>query len=94
METSIVSSANKSPHKSKLIKKQASDNVVKFLKTKGITGKGQMPRNSYPTNSKKWDKYFPNGKVSGGTKTPKTDLMVGKARISLKTGRCTINKWW
>ena len=86
METSIVSSANKSPHKSKLIKKQASDNVVKFLKSKGITGKGKMPRNSYPTNAKKWDKYFPNGKVSGGTKTPKTDLMVGRARISLKTG--------
>jgi hypothetical protein len=86
METSIVSSANKTPHKSKLIKKQASDNVVKFLKTKGITGKGQMPRNSYPTNPKKWDKYFPGGKVSGGTKTPKTDLMVGKTRISLKTG--------
>jgi len=86
METSIVNAANNDTHTSKLIKKDAAKKVVKFLNSKGVKGKGKMPKSIYPTNSKKWDVYFPGKKVSGSTKTPKTDLMIGNTRISLKTG--------
>ena len=45
-----------------------------------LTGKGRMAANVYPT-SKKWQSY---GK--GANDIAKTDLLVGKKRISLKTG--------
>jgi hypothetical protein len=33
-----------------------------------------------------WAQYFPNGSVPSGTKTPKTDIMIGDARMSVKMG--------
>tara|TARA_Y100000310_G_scaffold87052_1_gene83942 strand:- start:264 stop:1298 length:1035 start_codon:yes stop_codon:yes gene_type:complete len=85
METSIVNAVNGSPHTSRLVKEKAVKNIVKFLKSNGISGKAQMPNNNYQTNSQKWDVYF-DGKVPGSTRTPKTDFMVGSTKISLKTG--------
>lgn len=86
METSIVKAANNDTHTSKLVKKESAKKVIKFLNSKGVRGEGKMPKSIYPTNSKKWDVYFPGKRVSGATKTPKTDLMIGDTRISLKTG--------
>ena len=83
MEKVIVSAANGPKFKSKLIPN--SDKVgKKIIKDNRLTGKGAFPANSYPA-SKKWNEYFPSG-AKGSTLTPKTDLMVGKKRISLKTG--------
>ena len=86
METSIVNAANNDKHTSNLIKEQSAKNIIKFLNSKGIKGKGQMPASIYPTNPTKWDKYFPNKRVPGSTKTPKTDIIIGNTKISLKTG--------
>lgn len=33
-----------------------------------------------------WSQYFKDGKVPSGTKTPKTDVMIGKNRCSVKMG--------
>ena len=33
-----------------------------------------------------WSQYFEGGKVPSGTKTPKTDVMIGKKRCSVKMG--------
>ena len=86
METSIVNAANGDKHTSSLVKEKAAKNIIKFLNSKGVKGKGQMPASIYPTNFAKWDKYFPNSKVPGSTKTPKTDIIIGNTKISLKTG--------
>jgi len=86
METSIVNAANKDTHTSKMITKEAAQNIIRFLNSKGISGKGKMPASMYATNPSKWDKYFPGGRVPGATKTPKTDLIIGRSNISLKTG--------
>ena len=83
MEKVIVSAANGPKFKSKLIPN--SDKVgKKIVKDNRLVGKGNFPANSYPA-SKKWNEYFPSG-AKGSTLTPKTDLIVGKKRISLKTG--------
>ena len=44
-----------------------------------------MPKKHYEVTSL-WASHFPKG-VKGGTKTPKTDFMIGNRRISLKTGK-------
>ena len=86
MEKAIVDGMNGDKHTVKSIDKKAVDNIIKFMKKAKVSGKARMPAGSYPTNSKKWDKYFPGGKVPGGTKTPKTDMIIGRHKVSLKTG--------
>jgi len=83
MERVIVAAAGGPAYKpnDKKIAKDAGDKIVKKLKLKG---KGAMPNDSYEVTSD-WSKYFPQG-VKGGTKTPKTDFLIGDKRISLKTG--------
>ena len=42
-------------------------------------------QNTYPA-SKEWNKYFAPGKARGSTLTPKTDIIIGKKKVSVKTG--------
>ena len=83
MEKVIVSAAGGESFTSNLITN--SDEVgKKIINDLKLSGKGSFPKNSYPA-SKRWNQYFPDG-AKGSTLTPKTDLMVGNKRISLKTG--------
>jgi hypothetical protein len=77
MELAIVQSSNGDKLRHPEFTDQAS-NIVEYLKHNGISGKGEhMGSGSYPI-SPFWVDH-------GGTdSTPKTDLMIGKAKISLK----------
>ena len=85
MEKVIVAAAggpNYTP-KDKRISPDVGKKIVNDLK---LSGKGVMPANIYDVTGQ-WAQYFPNRKVPGATKTPKTDLIIGNKRISLKTGK-------
>ena len=83
MEKVIVSAAGGEPFVSKLIP-NSEDIGKKIITDLKLSGKGAFPKNSYPA-TKRWNQYFPSG-AKGSTLTPKTDLMIGDKRISLKTG--------
>ena len=84
MERVIVAAAGGPAYKPK-DKKIAPDAGKKIVKKLKLTGKGAMPKNAYEVTSQ-WAEHFPDGKVPGATKTPKTDFLIGDRRISLKTG--------
>ena len=85
MEKVIVSSAGGPKFVSKLI--PDSEEVGKKIASKlGISNDGgRMPADKYPA-SKEWAEYFKPGKPQGSTLTPKTDIIIGKRRVSVKTG--------
>ena len=85
MEEVILSAAGGPKFVSKLIpnSEEVGKKIVKKLKL--VNQGGKMPNNTYPA-SKEWNKYFAPGKAKGSTLTPKTDIIVGKKRISVKTG--------
>ena len=83
MEKVIVFAAGGEPFVSKLIP-NSEDIGKKIITDLKLSGKGAFPKNSYPA-TKRWNQYFPSG-AKGSTLTPKTDLMIGDKRISLKTG--------
>ena len=85
MEKVIVAAAG-GPSYTPRDKKISPDAGKKIVKDLRLTGKGQMPKNTYDVTSD-WASYFPGGKAPGGTKTPKTDFIIGNKRISLKTGK-------
>jgi hypothetical protein len=87
MEEAIVARWNKQPFPSDIkdIDPEAVDIIVNALKGKA-TGKAAVLGASTLDVSKNWAKYFPKG-VPGGTKTPKTDILIGKKKISLKSGK-------
>lgn len=82
MEHVIVSSAGGPSFTSKSIPSEVGDKIVNSLK---LTGKGKFPKNKYPA-TKRWNEHFPKSGAKGSTLTPKTDFLIGKKRISLKTG--------
>ena len=84
MEKVIVSAAGGPKFKSKLIKddQKVGKKIIKSLK---LSGKGSFPKNSYPATDE-WSSYFGPRGAKGSTLTPKTDLLIGNKRISLKTG--------
>ena len=84
MEKVIVDGANGEGVESKYFP-NAPEIGKKIVKTCGLKGKGKFPANSYPATAK-WNQYFEGGKAKGSTLTPKTDIVVGKDRISVKTG--------
>ena len=87
MEEVIISAVNGKPvgNAKHDIDKEAGVKVAAFLKKSGIRGKGVvLGADNYPVSAE-WASFWP-GKVPGSTKTPKTDFIIGKARISLKTG--------
>jgi hypothetical protein len=84
MEKVIVDGANDEGVESKYFP-NAPEIGKKIVKTCGLKGKGEFPANSYPATPK-WNQYFEGGKAKGSTLTPKTDIIVGTDRISVKTG--------
>ena len=83
MEKVIVSAAGGTPFTSKNID-NSNEVGKKIVDTLKLSGKATFPQNAYPA-SKKWNSYFPGG-AKGSTLTPKTDFVIGKDKISLKTG--------
>lgn len=88
MEEFIIAAVNgsKEPKSKYGIPAGAGKNVAKFLKSKGISGKGKVLGADTITVTPEWSSYWPGGSVPGSTKTPKTDFVIGKNKISLKSG--------
>jgi len=84
MEKVIVDAANGKGVESSLID-NAPEVGKNIVKTARLKGKGKFPANAYPATPN-WNKHFPGGKAKGSTLTPKTDIVVGNDRISVKTG--------
>ena len=83
MEHAIVTAVNGKEEQQPNIDLGAGRKVADALKLKGsaeVLGASQI--NVTP----QWAQYWPSGKVPGSTKTPKTDIKIGKKKISLKTG--------
>jgi hypothetical protein len=68
------------------ITKEGIDIIVNSLRGKA-KGKASVLGASTIEVSPNWAKYFPGGKVPGSTKTPKTDIVIGGSKISLKSGK-------
>ena len=83
MEHAIVTALNGKEKPQKGIPKGAGSKVVKSLR---LTGKAQVLGAEQIDVSELWSQYWPEGKVPASTKTPKTDIMIGRKKISLKTG--------
>jgi len=71
----------------KRITQENVEKIVAELKSKGESGKASSLGASTMPVTKEWSTYWPEGKVPGGTKTPKTDIVIGSDKISLKTGQ-------
>jgi len=84
MEDGIVTAWNtKAPYwpRAMTISREVPDNVVTYLKQQGVQGKRakKVARKSVKI-TKQWARY------GGVDNTPKTDILIGAYRISLKTG--------
>lgn len=84
MEKVIVDAANGEGVENKYFP-NAPEVGKKIVRSCSLKGKGYFPKNAYSATAK-WNSYFPGGKAKGSTLTPKTDIVVGKDRISVKTG--------
>ena len=84
MEKVIVDGANGKGVESSLID-NAPEVGKKIVQKCRLKGKGKFPANSYPSTPN-WNKHFEGGKAKGSTLTPKTDIVVGSDKISVKTG--------
>lgn len=90
MEGAIAAAANDEKFiisKNSKIDKNAPYKVIKFLKKNGISGKGVKLFGMFPVNPNKWGKYFKEGSRPSN---PKTDITIGKNKISLKTGKARL----
>ena len=83
MEKVIVDAANGKEEKSELIPNSV-EVGKKIVSSLNLNGPGKFPANTYQA-SEEWNSYFPDG-AKGSTLTPKTDIVVGDKRISVKTG--------
>ena len=83
MEKVIVDAANGKEEESKLIPNSV-EVGKKIVSSLNLKGPGKFPANTYQA-SQEWNSYFPDG-AKGSTLTPKTDIVVGDKRISVKTG--------
>ena len=61
--------------------------IVKSIKKIFKSGNADVLGAEQIDVSKEWKKFWPGGKVPSSTKTPKTDIKIGKSRISLKSGK-------
>ena len=87
-EEVIVAAWNGTPEpKTKSISPDAGKKIVKYLKSQNITGKSasKLPTKGVEVTSE-WSKFWLPEKVPPATKTPKTDILIGNNRISLKMG--------
>jgi|TARA_B110000438_G_C15720929_1_gene609781 hypothetical protein len=88
MEAALVAAAN-NDKKAKFKDPEVTvAGAMKVLKREKISGKGKFPENRYDVTTE-WASFF-DGKVPSSTKTPKTDIIIGKNRISLKTGNAQL----
>jgi len=85
MEKVIIAALTGGKYKptNKTIGSNAGKKIIKKVK---LSGSVREMNKSYEV-TRQWTSYFPRGKVGGGTKTPKTDMIVGGKRISLKTAQ-------
>ena len=87
-EEVIVAAWNGTPEpKTNSIAPGAGKNIVKYLKTQNITGESasKLATKGVEVTSD-WSKFWLPESVPPTTKTPKTDILIGKNRISLKMG--------
>ena len=84
MEHAIVTAINGKEEEQPGIPFGAGTKVAEKTKLKGV--KAEVLGTSTIGVSDLWSQYWPGGKVPSGTKTPKTDFIAGRKRISLKTG--------
>jgi len=59
--------------------------ITSSLKGK-VNGKAKVFGASSADVTERWKRFFPGGKVVWQTRTPKTDIIIGKSNISLKSG--------
>ena len=87
MEEVIVAAVNGKPQGDDKygLDADAGVKVANFLKKNNHSGKAKVLGADTIDVSKTWSQFW-NGKVPASTKTPKTDFMVGKSKISLKSG--------
>jgi hypothetical protein len=71
--------------KDKRITEEGVERIVSALRGK-INGKAKVFGAESIDVTDNWKKFFPGGKVSHHTKTPKTDIVIGNNNISLKSG--------
>ena len=88
MEAALVAAANKDKKAKFKDPEVTVAGAMKVLKREKISGKGKFPSSRYDV-TKEWASFF-DGKVPSSTKTPKTDIIIGKNRISLKTGNAQL----
>jgi len=87
-EEIIVAAWNGKPEpKTKSIPPDAGKKIVKYLKSQNITGKSasKLATKGIDVTSD-WSKFWLPENVPPTTKTPKTDILIGDNRISLKMG--------
>ena len=90
MEEIIVSSWNNTqPPKTTKITPQAGKNIVSFLKQQGVTGSKAYKLKSTEVTTE-WAEFWKPDNVPGGTKTPKTDIVIGNQTISVKMGNAQL----
>lgn len=89
MEEFIVAGVNGLPYpKSQFgISDEAADKIVSALKRKRVSGKARILGADYLNVTDLWSQYWNPNNVPGATKTPKTDFIIGRQKISLKTGK-------
>lgn len=63
---------------------EAPTKIVNFLKKKGLSGTARKLATEDQLSSE-WSSFFTKG-VKASTRTPKTDIIIGSSRISLKMG--------
>lgn len=92
LEAVIVATWNKeTPPATKTIASDAGPKIVKYLKAQGITGaKASKLEAKGVSVTKAWAQFWAPESVPGSTKTPKTDIMIGSNRISLKMGNAQL----
>jgi len=63
----------------------AGHNIVDYLKKQSVTGHASKLVHG-PNVTPEWSQFWLPNSVPGSTKTPKTDIIIGKTRISVKKG--------
>lgn len=92
LESVIVAAWNgETIPETKTIAPDAGPKIVNYLKAQGITGtKASKLENKGVNVTKEWAQFWAPESVPGSTKTPKTDIMIGANRISLKMGNAQL----
>jgi hypothetical protein len=86
-EEVIVAAWNGTPEpKTKSISPDAGKKIVKYLKTQINGAKASKLATKEVDVTSEWSKFWLPKAVPGSTKTPKTDILIGDNRISVKMG--------